>query len=130
MRGIRGATTILQDKPEEIINKTRELLLKIQEANPDLSKEEICSIFFTVTNDICSEFPAKAAREIGWDQVPLMCGLEIPVSGSLPKCIRILIHWNTKKDQENIQHIYLHKAKSLRPDLSRIKAKSNQEKQS
>lgn len=127
MRAIRGATTIINDSPEEIISKTRELLSKIQEANPDISPGEICSIFFTVTNDIRSEYPAKAAREMGWTDVPLMCGLEIPVLDSLPHCIRVLIHWNTKKDQDAIHHVYLHNAKSLRPDLVKNQANSNKE---
>ena len=118
MRGIRGAITIQQDHSDEVIRKTKTLLLRILKMNPELSPEAICSIFFTVTNDICSAFPAQAARELGWHMVPLMCGCEIPVLNSLPLCIRVLIHWNTQKPQSEIQHVYLNQAEALRPDLA------------
>ena len=117
-RGIRGATTIEVDTEENILTYTQELLLKIQTANPDLKPGDIGSAVFTVTGDITAAFPARAARMIGWDQVPLICAQEIPVEGSLPRCIRILIHWNTEKNQADIQHVYLHKAAQLRPDLN------------
>lgn len=117
MRGIRGATTVINDQPEEIINETLELLTAIQAANKNLVPESIASIIFTVTSDIMSTYPARAARGLGWDKVPLMCALEIPVPDSLPRCIRVLIHWNTQKSQDEIRHIYLNGARNLRPDL-------------
>ncbi|HDS01031.1 MAG TPA: chorismate mutase [candidate division Zixibacteria bacterium] len=116
-RGIRGAITIEQDKPEEIISATCELLQAILDANPTLRAENIGSVIFTVTPDIVSEFPAKAARVLGWKSVPLMCMQEIPVPGSLSKCIRVLVSWNTKLKQKDVNHIYLKDAVSLRPDL-------------
>jgi chorismate mutase len=119
VRGIRGATTISNDNQETVMNATTELLDAILRANPELEIKEIGSAIFTVTEDIRSAFPAQAARHLGWEKVPLICTREIPVPGSLPLCIRVLIHWNTAKTQEEIQHVYLHKAQSLRPDLAR-----------
>ena len=116
-RGIRGAITIERDDPLEVISATKELLIAILESNPKLKTEFIASAVFTVTEDIQSVFPAKAAREIGWDQVPLMCMQEIPVPNSLPLCIRVLIHWNTDLTQSEINHVYCKEAEKLRPDL-------------
>lgn len=117
LRGIRGAMTVSMDGREEVLAETRHLLLAIQEANPNLNPSDIGSAFFSVTVDITSAFPAEAAREIGWTQVPLLCFQEIPVPGSLPLCIRVLIHWNTDLPQSDIHHVYLSNAKVLRPDL-------------
>lgn len=117
LRGIRGAITVSVDGREEVLAETRHLLVAIQEANPGLHPSDIGSAFFSVTADIASAFPAEAAREIGWDQVPLLCFQEIPVSGSLPLCVRVLIHWNTNLTQGDIHHVYLGKAKVLRPDF-------------
>ena len=117
IRGIRGATTIELDLPEEIINATKELLLAMMKANPGLQPEDVASAFFTVTHDLVSVHPAQAARQMGWNTVPMMCATEIPVPGSLPKCIRVLVHWNTELEQKNIKHTYLNEAIKLRPDL-------------
>jgi chorismate mutase len=117
IRGIRGATTVQADQPELIMAATEEVLEAMILANPGLKPEEVASAFFTVTEDIVSIHPAQAARQMGWNSVPMMCAKEIPVPGSLPKCIRVLIHWNTDWDQKNIKHIYLHDAVKLRPDL-------------
>ena len=117
IRGIRGATVVSKDDPLEVISQTRQLLEAIQKANSDLHPQDIASIFFSVTEDITSAFPAKAARELGWLKVPLMCFREIPVPASLPLCIRVLVHWNTEHDQQDIHPVYMGKAKSLRPDF-------------
>jgi chorismate mutase len=119
VRGIRGATTILNDQPDEILTATQELLVAMEQANPGLEPVDIGSILFTTTQDIVSAFPAKAAREVGWTDVPLMDALEIPVPDSLPMCIRVLIHWNTDLSQSAIKHVYLRDAVRLRPDLSK-----------
>lgn len=116
-RGIRGATTITTDTKDEILSATHELLDAILAANPDLKTNAIASALFTTTEDVASAYPALAARQIGWDLVPMMCAREIPVPGSLPMCIRVLIHWNTSKKQTEIQHVYLRNAVKLRPDL-------------
>ncbi|MEN6351788.1 MAG: chorismate mutase [Syntrophomonas sp.] len=118
VRGIRGATTIKQDVPEEVLQATRELLQVMQVEN-GFSVDEVASALFTVTSDVRSVFPAAAARSMGWGRVPLMCFQEIEVPGSLTHCIRVLLHVNTNKSQEEIKHIYLKEAQSLRQDLSR-----------
>lgn len=117
-RGIRGATTIEADSRENIISATCVLLDAIFAANPDLKTSDIASAIFTTTEEIAAAYPALAARQIGWDFVPMICAREIPVPGSLPLCIRVLIHWNTGKEQSAIQHVYLRDAVTLRPDLA------------
>ena len=117
-RGIRGAITISADTKENVLSATHELLDAILVANPELRSNDIASALFTTTEDVSSAYPALAARQIGWDAVPMLCAREIPVPGSLPMCIRVLIHWNTDKEQKEIKHIYLRGAKVLRPDLA------------
>jgi chorismate mutase len=119
-RGIRGATVISEDRPEEVLEATRELLEAMLRANPTLHPRDMCSALFTVTEDICSVYPAKAARELGWEGVPLMCAREIPVPGSLERCVRVLIHWNTILPQTEIHFVYLGAAKALRPDIPTV----------
>jgi chorismate mutase len=119
VRGIRGATTVCEDRPDAIRLATRELLLAICAANPTLRLADIASAFFTLTEDLRAVYPALAARELGWEDVPLMCAQEIPVPGSLPCCIRVMILWNTDLAQNEVHHIYLHEAVKLRPDLAR-----------
>ncbi len=119
VRGIRGATTVCADGAESILSATRELLLAIIEANPTLQPVDIASILFTVTEDIQAAYPAQAARDLGWDDVPLMDAQEIPVPGSLPHCIRVMILWNTELGQNEVHHVYLREAVQLRPDLMR-----------
>ena len=114
-RGIRGATTAEGNTAEAILAATRELLALIVEAN-DLRVEDVASAIFTATPDLTAAFPAKSAREMGWQDVPLLNAQEIPVPGSLERCIRVLIHWNTDKRQDAVVHIYIKGAKALRPD--------------
>ena len=116
MRGIRGATTIEKDEREQVFAAVQELLRAVLAANPGLCSADIASGIFTVTDDIASAFPAAAARGMGWGEVPMLCTREIPVPGSLPLCIRVLLHWNTEKNSQEIKHVYLRKAKALRPD--------------
>lgn len=117
-RGIRGATTVHIDTSDEIILATQELLVEILSANPTCEITDICSVLFTVSEDLAAAYPAQAARQLGWVDVPLLCGREIPVPAGLPFCIRVLIHWNTNIEQKDIRHIYLGKAASLRPSLA------------
>ncbi len=118
VRGVRGATTVAADQPDLILKATRQLLFEILQANPSMEKEEIVSAFFTVTADLCSTFPAQAARQMGWSQVPMLCAREIPVPGSLERVVRVMVHWNTDLSQDQVQHVYLGAAAGLRPDLS------------
>lgn len=118
-RGVRGATTIEHDTRDEILAATRELLAIMIRRN-DIEAADVGSAIFTVTSDVTAEFPALAARQLGWIDVPLLCGYEVSVPGSLPRCIRILIHWNTTKGQREIQHTYMRQATVLRPDLTKL----------
>lgn len=118
IRGIRGAITVSADQPDLILEATRELLEAILQANAGMSPAEIASAVFTVTDDLNSTFPAQAARQMGWSLVPMMCAREIPVPGSLPCAIRVLVLWNTERAQNEITHIYLREAVRLRPDLA------------
>jgi chorismate mutase len=117
-RGIRGATTVESNTVEEILEATRELLGAMIAANSGLEARDVASIIFTVTPDLNAAFPARAARGLGWSEAPLLDAQEIPVPGSLPRCIRALVHWNTDKSQSEIVHVYLHGAQALRPDLA------------
>ncbi len=117
IRGVRGATTVPADLPDLILAATREMLQEILIENPDLKAEDLASALFTITDDLRSVYPAKAARDLGWTEVPLLCAQEIPVPGSVPRCIRVLLHWNTHLSQSQINHVYLHDAVQLRPDL-------------
>ncbi len=118
-RGVRGATTVEGDDREEILRATRELLALIIHLN-GIHSDEVASAIFTTTTDLSAAFPATAARQLGWLDVPLMCSHEIDVPGSLDKCIRVLIHWNTDRPQHDIQHVYLKEAQALRPDKTLV----------
>jgi len=113
-RGIRGATTVERNDRDEILKATRELLEVIVRLN-GLRSEDIAYVWFTVTPDLDAEFPAFAARELGWADVPLLCGREIPVPGALARCIRVLIDWNTGKAQREVRHAFMRRARELRP---------------
>ena len=117
IRGIRGATNVTTDEPELILQATRELLEEILAENEGMQPEDIASAIFTVTDDLVSTFPAQAARQMGWGLVPMLCAREIPVPDSLPRVIRVLVHWNTELPQSEIKHVYLRDAVKLRPDL-------------
>lgn len=117
IRGIRGATTVSADESDLILAATRELLEEILEENKGMKPEDVGSAIFTVTDDLASTFPAQAARQMGWGLVPMICAREIPVPNSLPRVIRVLVHWNTETPQDQITHVYLRDAVKLRPDL-------------
>jgi chorismate mutase len=116
VRGIRGAITVDANTRDDILKDTR-LLLKEMLTQNSIDKEEVCSIFFTVTKDLNAEFPALAARELDFQSTPLLCMTEIPVPGSLGRVVRILILCNMRTPQKEIRHVYLKEAVSLRPDL-------------
>ena len=116
LRGIRGATSVDKNSKDEIIKRTVELLEVMTEKNR-VKVEDVASAFFSVTSDLDAEFPAVAARKIGWIYTPLLCLNEIDVPGALKSCVRVLLHVNCQFPQEDIVHVYLHNAKKLRPDL-------------
>lgn len=116
-RGIRGAVDVPANDAPSIGTATRELLQDVFDAN-HVRLADIAAIYFTQTADLDADFPARAAREMGLDLVPMLCAREIPVPDSLPRCIRVLVLWNTRLGQEKIRHRYQGKARSLRPDLA------------
>lgn len=113
VRGIRGATSVAKNDKAAIVAATKELLAEIIKAN-QLLIDDVASIIFTVTLDLNAEFPAVAARELGWHDTPLLCANEIAVPGSLPKCIRLLLTVNSERQQSELKHIYLKDAVTLR----------------
>lgn len=118
-RGIRGATTVEVNTREAILEATRELLELIISAN-DLDADDIASAIFSTTPDLNAEFPAVAARGLGWLDTALLCTHEISVPGSLPRCIRVLIHWNTTRRADEVVHVYVRGAQGLRPERARL----------
>jgi len=118
-RGVRGATTAEANTSVEILRATLELLALMIRRN-DIHPEDVASAIFTTTSDLNAEFPALAARQLGWFNIALLCGHELTVPGSLPRCVRILLHWNTEKAADEIVHIYIKGAARLRPDLSQL----------
>ncbi|MAS34572.1 MAG: chorismate mutase [Anaerolineaceae bacterium] len=123
IRGVRGAITVEEDSAAAIWQATQELLQALIEAN-GMVEDDVASVFFSTTPDLRSAFPAKAARDMGWTQTALMGVQEMDVEGGLAQCIRILIHWNTTKQQSELQHVFLRGAVVLRPDLS-LEQKNN-----
>lgn len=118
-RGVRGATSVELDDRDQILTATRQLLALMIRRN-GMESEDVASATFTVTEDLGAEFPALAARQLGWLEVPLLCAYEVSVPNSLPRCIRVLVLWNTTKTQSEIEHVYVHEAKKLRPDLNSL----------
>lgn len=117
VRGIRGATTVETNTREAILEAAGELLGEIVSAN-QVERDHVASVIFTTTPDLNAEFPAVAARDMGWTDIALMCGHEMSVPGSLQRCLRILMHVNTELGVDEIKHIYLRGARALRPDLA------------
>ncbi len=118
-RGVRGATTADANTSEAILKATLQLLALMIRQN-DIQPEDVASAIFTTTADLNAEFPALAARQLGWLNTALMCGYELSVPGSLPRCIRILLHWNTEKPASAVVHVYIKDASRLRPDISQL----------
>ncbi|CDQ19502.1 chorismate mutase [Halobacillus karajensis] len=117
IRGVRGATTVKHNEQNEIIAESHKLLKDIIKYN-QIEADDVASVYFTVTEDLNDTFPAKSLRKIeGWTYVPVMCMREIPVPGSLQKCIRVMVTICTDKAQKDIHHIYHNDAVQLRPDL-------------
>ncbi len=115
VRGIRGAIVAADNTREAILDSTRELLLAMIAAN-DIQPEDVASVWFTTSPDLTAEYPAPAARALGWTDVALLCAHEMAVPHGLKQCIRILIHLNTDRPAHAIKHIYLGATAQLRPD--------------
>ena len=116
-RGVRGATSVEENSEREILTATNMLLKRIVSVN-GIAIEEIASVVFTATSDLNAAYPARAARDIGWTDTPLLCTQEMSVRGSLPRCVRVLIMWNTDRPIKQIKHVYLGAAAALRPDIT------------
>ncbi len=114
--GVRGATTVNENTGDAIWRATRELLQDVINTN-GIEEDDVASVIFTTTPDLTAAYPAKAARDLGWHRTALMGCQEMDVPNGIPMCIRILIHWNTVKSLDEIQHVYMHGAMALRPDL-------------
>ncbi len=117
VRGVRGATCVTADEPAMIREAARELLSELLRRNQIACFDDVISAVFTTTEDLNSAFPAEAARELGMNLVPLLCAREIPVPGSMPRCIRVLLHIHTERSPQQIEHVYLREAQRLRPDI-------------
>lgn len=114
-RGVRGATTCEANTREAILEATREMLELLIESN-GLRADDLASAIFTTTPDLNAEYPAVAARALGWTDTALLCGHEMAVPGGLQRCIRVLVHWNTERRADQVVHVYIRGAKALRPD--------------
>ena len=117
IRGVRGAVDVSANESHEILQATKELLQEMQQQN-FLGKDSMAAVIFSMTKDLNAVFPAQAARELGWKNVPLFCTVEIDVPDALPRCIRVLMLVNTAKQPEEMRHVYLGGAASLRKDLT------------
>ena len=120
-RGVRGATTTAENTKEAILEATREMLYIMIRVN-NIIPDDVASIYFTTTVDLNAEYPALAARQLGYYDTALLCGHEMQIPGGLPRCIRVLMHWNTTCSTKEIIHVYLRDAKGLRPDRKTLPA--------
>ena len=118
-RGVRGATTADANTREDILRATRELLAMMIRQN-GIRAEDVASVIFSTTSDLNAEFPALAARQLGWYDVALLCNHELDVPGSMRRCIRVLLHWNTDTASSEIVHVYIKDAANLRPDRTQL----------
>jgi chorismate mutase len=124
IRGVRGAITADADSAEAIWAAARELLAAMIAAN-DIREDDVASVIFTTTPDLTAAYPARAARDLGWTRTALMGMQEMAVPGSLARCIRVLIHWNTTRGLDDVRHVFLRGAVALRPDLSAAPENAN-----
>jgi len=121
VRAIRGATQLDVDSREHMLERVAEMVTGVMDAN-DLSVDDFISIIFTATSDLNSEFPAYAARLLGFDDVPLICARELEIEGSMPRVVRMMAHVESDLPRADITHVYLHGAAALRRDLARVRA--------
>lgn len=120
VRAVRGATQLEEDSREQVLDRVSEMVRGIMEAN-DLTVDDFISIIFTSTSDLVSEFPAYAARILGFHDVPLVCARELEIEGSMPRVIRMMAHVETDLSRADVTHVYLHGAANLRRDLSKVR---------
>ena len=121
VRAVRGATQLEEDVREHMLERVAEMVTGVMEAN-DLAVDDFISVIFTATSDLVSEFPAYAARRLGFGEVPLVCARELEVEGSMPRVVRMLAHVETERPRADITHVYLHGAAALRRDLTKVRS--------
>lgn len=119
VRAVRGATQLEVDERDQVIDRTVEMVRDMMASN-ELEVDDFISILFTATSDVTSEFPAYAARQLGFHDVPLMCARELEIEGSMPRVVRMMAHVETHLSREEITHVYHHGAAALRRDLNRV----------
>jgi len=120
VRAVRGATQLDDDVREHMLERVAEMVMDVMDAN-GLEVGDFISIIFTATSDLISEFPAYAARRLGFSDTPLICTRELDIEGSMPRVVRMLAHIETELSKADVTHVYLHGAASLRRDLSRVR---------
>jgi len=121
VRAIRGATQLEVDEREHLLDRVAEMVREVTAAN-ELEVDDFISILFTATSDLVSEFPAYAARQLGFHDVPLVCARELEIEGSMPRVVRLMAHVETERSRADITHVYLHGAAALRRDLTNVQA--------
>ena len=121
VRAVRGATQLEEDVREHMLDRVAEMVLDVMESN-GLTVDDFISVVFTATSDLVSEFPAYAARQLGFGEVPLICARELEIAGSMPRVVRMLAHVETDLPRADITHVYLHGAAALRSDLTRVRS--------
>jgi len=125
VRAVRGATQLDEDVREHMLDRVAEMVLDAMSAN-GLEVDDFISVIFTATSDLVSEFPAYAARQLGFGEVPLLCARELEIAGSMPRVVRMLAHVETDLPRADITHVYLHGAAALRTDLTRTRSRPDE----
>ena len=120
VRAVRGATQLDEDVREHLLERVAEMVVDVMDSN-GLEVDDFISVIFTATSDLVSEFPAYAARRLGFGEVPLICARELEVAGSMPRVVRMLAHVETDRPRADVTHVYLHGAAALRRDLTRVR---------
>jgi chorismate mutase len=121
VRAVRGATQLDTDEREHMLERVAEMVTDVMTSN-GLEVDDFISVIFTATSDLVSEFPAYAARQLGFGEVPLICARELEIAGSMPRCVRMMAHVETDLPRADITHVYLHGAATLRSDLTRVRS--------
>ncbi|WP_323791175.1 chorismate mutase [Nocardioides sp.] len=121
VRAVRGATQLDEDDREQMLERVSEMVLDVMASN-GLEVDDFISVIFTATSDLVSEFPAYAARQLGFGEVPLICARELEIAGSMPRVVRMMAHVETDLPRAEITHVYLHGAAALRSDLTRVRS--------
>jgi chorismate mutase len=121
VRAVRGATQLVSDTREEMLDRVAEMVTEVMSAN-QLEVDDFISVIFTATSDLVAEFPAYAARQLGFGEIPLLCARELEIDGSMPRVVRMLAHVETDQPRAEITHVYLHGAAALRTDLTRVRS--------